>query len=136
MYPRRSSLPPSSEVRDADPSSAAGTLDIETKDAGGVVQVRLQGALDMLTAPLLAAALARIRTPGRRDLVVDVSELSFMDREGLSALLEAVGQGAQRTVLSVTGCPPSVRRAVELTGNEDLIPDPPAAGQTRKVRSG
>jgi anti-sigma B factor antagonist len=106
-------------------STTPGYLDIETKRSSGVVRIRLQGELDMLTAPLLTAALTPIRTPGRRHLVVDMTELQFMDRAGLAALLEAAGNGRRRWVLSVIGCPPNVRRVFELTGHEDLIADSP-----------
>ena len=105
--------------------SAPGYLGIEAERTSSVLRVRLRGELDMLTAPLLTAALTPIRTPGRRHLVVDMTELQFMDRAGLAALLEAAGNGRRRWVLSVIGCPPNVRRVFELTGHEDLIADSP-----------
>lgn len=117
-------------------STASGYLDIETKRSSGIVRIRLQGELDMLTAPLLTAALKGIRTPGRRHLVVDMTELQFMDRAGLAALLEAAGHGTRRSVLSVTGCPPNVRRVFELTGHEDLIADSPLTSTSPKAGRG
>jgi anti-sigma B factor antagonist len=117
-------------------SVVAGYLDIETKRSRGIVRIHLQGELDMLTAPLLTAALARIRTRGRRHLVVDMTELQFMDRVGLAALLGAAGYGTQRSVVAVTGCPPNVRRVLELTGHEDLIMDTPLAATSREARHG
>jgi anti-anti-sigma factor len=90
----------------------------------------------MLTAPLLAEVLERDGASGRRHLVVDMTDLQFMDRAGLAALLEGVGQGGQpRPVLSITGCPPNVRRVLELTGHEDLINDSPPAGLKRRAGS-
>ena len=115
-------------------SVAAGYLDIETTRSSGVVRIRLQGELDMLTAPLLTAALAGTRTRGRRRLVVDMTELHFMDRAGLAALLEAAGHGIRRAALSVTGCSPNVRRVLELTGHEDLIMDSPLTALSQEAR--
>jgi anti-anti-sigma factor len=115
-------------------SVAAGYLDIEITRSSGVVRIRLQGELDMMTAPLLTAALAGVRTRGRRHLVVDMTELHFMDRAGLAALLEVAGHGTRRAVLSVTGCPPNVRRVLELTGHEDLIMDSPLTEMSREAQ--
>jgi anti-sigma B factor antagonist len=115
---------------------APGYLGIETERTSSVLRVRLRGELDMLTAPLLTEVLERDRASGRRHLVVDMTELQFMDRAGLAALLEGAGQGAQsRPVLSVTGCPPNVRRVLELTGHEDLINDSPPEGLKRRAGS-
>jgi anti-sigma B factor antagonist len=110
-------------------TSAPGYLGIETERTSSVMRIRLWGELDMLTAPLLAEVLERDRVSGRRHLVVDMTELQFMDRAGLAALLEGAGQsGRQRPVLSITGCTPNVRRVLELTGHEDLINDSPLTG--------
>jgi anti-sigma B factor antagonist len=103
-----------------------GYLDIEVQRSRGVLRVQLKGELDMLTAPLLSEALARIRTSDPPHLVVDMTELHFMDRAGLAALLELAGDGAGRSVLTVTGCRENVRRVLELTGYDELIDDTPA----------
>jgi anti-sigma B factor antagonist len=109
--------------------SAPGYLGIETERTRSVLRVRLRGELDMLTAPLLADVLERDRASGGRHIVVDMTELQFMDRAGLAALLEGAGQGtSSRPVLSIAGCPPNVRRVLELTGHEDLINDTSLTG--------
>ena len=116
--------------------SAPGYLGIEAERTSSVLRVRLRGELDMLTAPLLAEVLERDCASGGRHIVVDMTELQFMDRAGLAALLEGAGQGTQsRPVLSITGCPPNVRRVLELTGHEDLINDSPLTGLGRKAGS-
>lgn len=117
-------------------TSAPGYLGIETERSRSVLRICLRGELDMLTAPLLAEVLERDRGSGGRHLVVDMTELQFMDRAGLAALLEGAGQAtASRPVLSITGCPPSVRRVLELTGHEDLINDSPLTGLSPKAGS-
>ena len=117
-------------------TSAPGYLGIETERSSSVLRICLRGELDMLTAPLLLEILERDRASGGRHIVVDMTELQFMDRAGLAALLEGAGQATQsRPVLSITGCPPSVRRVLELTGHEDLIKDSPLTGLSRKAGS-
>ena len=114
-------------------TSAPGYLGIETERTRSVLRICLRGELDMLTAPLLAEVLERDRASGGRHLVVDMSELQFIDRAGLAALLEGAGQVSQSPpVLSIAGCPPNVRRVLELTGHEDLINDSPLTGVSRK----
>ena len=109
--------------------SSPGYLGIETERTSSVLRVRLRGELDMLTAPLLAEVLERDRASGGRHIVVDMTELQFMDRAGVAALLEGAGQGTpSRPVLSIDGCSPNVRRVLELTGHEDLINDSPLTG--------
>ncbi len=117
-------------------TSAPGYLGIETERTRSVLRICLRGELDMLTAPLLAEVLERNRASGGRHLVVDMTELQFLDRAGLAALLEGAGQGTHsRPVLSITGCSSNVRRVLELTGHEDLINDSPLTGVSRKPGS-
>jgi anti-sigma B factor antagonist len=101
--------------------TAARYLDIEMEGSNGVVRMQLSGELDMLTAPLLIDALERLRVPGRRVLVVDLTELRFMDRAGLAALSAAANDRTRRMTVAVTGCRPNVRRVFELTGHEEMI---------------
>src|SRR3954463_9924817 len=56
------------------------------------VHLHLAGELDMGTVPVIAAALSRIvaAAHGRRPVVVDLSELAFVDLVGLRALMTAV----------------------------------------------
>ena len=103
------------------PSADGPDLGIETVGSDDVVSIRLNGKLDMLTAPLLSEAIEELRTSGSRRFTVDMSDLSFMDLAGLSALSVEPGRHPDAPEIAVIGCRASVRRVFELTGREHLI---------------
>lgn len=77
--------------------------------------LRLSGELDLLTAPKLAARLDEAVRQREGDVVVDLSEVEFVDSAGLHALLN----GQRRLIrlsrrLSVICGPGPVRRVFEL----------------------
>ena len=49
--------------------------------------LRVRGQLDALSAPELRPALDRLVSDGRRDVVVDLSELRMIDSSGVGALV-------------------------------------------------
>jgi anti-sigma B factor antagonist len=63
--------------------------------------VSLRGELDCQTAPELAAALAGA-TDGGRPIVVDLSELEFIDSSGLHVLMSGANSDGRRILV----CPP------------------------------
>ena len=101
-----------------DPSGPAhdDRVTIEVEARPGVTTIVINGELDLVTMPYLAARLARALRdrPGR--LVFDLSGTQFMDC-GSARLIADVGQrlpGAARPVIRRPA--PSVRRVLELTG--------------------
>jgi anti-anti-sigma factor len=100
--------------------SAPFAVALERDDDCFVVVVT--GELDLSTAPALAAVIER-DTPSSADLVIDLSELSFLDCAGLRVLLYARaradrGGGSLRLVPG----PGSVQRVIRLAGLEDRLP--------------
>ena len=100
---------------------------LTTLYSGRQVVVALRGEVDMLTAPTFACVLDALFDAGRRDIVVDVAELDFMDASGL----RAIGPMSNRLhdgggVLTIRSPSPIVRRILDITGMGDLIePGPP-----------
>ena len=87
----------------------------------GVTGLRLSGELDLATAPQLADALAQA---GRDSVAVilDLSELTFMDSSGLHVILNArasLAEAGSRLVLLRGGH--QVHRIFELTGVADHL---------------
>jgi anti-anti-sigma factor len=83
--------PPPARARAAlhDPESAAmwhHHLDIETGPAGSIAVLHLAGDIDMLTLPLLRAALFTALDTRPGDLVVDLSEVRFCGVRGFVVL--------------------------------------------------
>ena len=83
----------------------------------GVARMSLRGELDLATAPILTDQLARVEGEGVAEIVLDLSQLTFLDGSGLRALLagrsraETNGHGFMVGVASRPA-----RRLLELTG--------------------
>ncbi len=96
-------------------------FDVEVTASSLPVVVRCRGGLDFAYTDELRAAFARISD---RDVVVDLSGLSFVDSTGLSVLLSA-----RRAVLDVggtmaiRGASGMVRRVFEVSELADVLDD-------------
>ncbi|HET8562058.1 MAG TPA: STAS domain-containing protein [Marmoricola sp.] len=108
------------------------SIDTEPTDDGAVV--KLAGDLDMLSAPDLSDTLNELLESGARKVVVDMSDLAFMDSSGLSAILGA-HQTAEKHDAALTLFGPNERviRLVNITGLGDVFeirgnPEQPASG--------
>lgn len=86
---------------------------------GTILLVRLDGELDLNTAPQFRTAVEETlgRSPRLLHLVLDLTGVSFVDSSGLGAILgryrQFAGQGGR---VLVVGLQPSVRRLFELSG--------------------
>jgi anti-sigma B factor antagonist len=86
----------------------------DLRDVGGVHLVTLKGELDMATAEGLAAWLVTVSGSA---VVVDLSNLTFMDSSGISALVMARNRMIQDgNDLILTRPQPMVQRALEVVG--------------------
>ena len=89
---------------------------------GDAVRITPVGELDMATSLDFAGAVQRVResAPGR--LVLDLSEVSFIDSTGIRAVLRA-RQEAERDGVPCTVAPgpPAVQRAFAVAGLADLL---------------
>jgi len=74
------------------------TVDIKSEHNGSAIVYRLRGSLDLATAPSLRAALIEAANEGKHDIIVDLTELEFLDSTGLGALI-----GAHRRALENSG---------------------------------
>ncbi len=79
--------------------------------------VRVEGEVDIASAPALRSLLTRANHA--RDVLVDLSGVTFMDCAGLSALLQARAQHAGR--LALRSPPPSLRRILVALDIEDAF---------------
>jgi anti-sigma B factor antagonist len=57
--------------------------------AEDVPVVSVSGEVDVYSAPELKESLAKLRQSGARSIVVDLTEVAFLDSTGLGALVEA-----------------------------------------------
>ncbi|WP_369258747.1 STAS domain-containing protein [Streptomyces sp. R35] len=88
--------------------------------------ITLAGEVDLESAPLVRAALARCLSDGIRIVDVDLTPMTFCDCSGLNAFLYA----SQRTtetggILRLHNPPPALGLILDLTGSGFLLLGPP-----------
>jgi anti-sigma B factor antagonist len=74
---------------------AGKPLEIETEREGDSITIALFGEIDLATVEQLVLAIRRAEETDVGRIVLDLSELSFLDSTGLSALLEANARSRQ-----------------------------------------
>ncbi len=109
------------------PEGASGASERSADDAGRLefllergpqgVCLRVKGELDLATAPRLDLLLDELTADGHDRVLVDLSELQFMDSVGLGSIVRAHGRAdANGNHLVVRLGRPQVRRLFEITG--------------------
>jgi anti-sigma B factor antagonist len=92
-----------------------GLVDEAVGDSTHVVSLR--GEIDALTAPKLGSRLFGLAEDGARGVVVDLSQVTFMDSTGIGVLLNALRHLNVRRCKMVLVCPTArVMRPFEVTG--------------------
>jgi len=92
-------------------------LRIEVADTTSPTTVALTGEIDVVSSRRLRSALLAIANSGEHCVVVDLTNVTFMDSTGLSALV-----AARKRMLSLEGQiilrspSPGVRKVLEITG--------------------
>jgi anti-anti-sigma factor len=88
----------------------------------GVVRVCVIGEVDLCTAPLLEEALVR-ELDAAPDLLLDLSEVSFIDSSGLHAIVSAArtARASGGTLAVDSPLPSQARRVIEIAGLEELL---------------
>jgi anti-sigma B factor antagonist len=86
------------------------------------VVVRVAGELDMAAAPAVAAAVDELLGARFARVVIDLSDLSFLDSAGVHMLVSVHHAAAERTCeLSLVRGPRNVQRVFELTGADSMF---------------
>jgi anti-sigma B factor antagonist len=100
-----------------------GPLSIRETREGGVHRLTPIGELDLVTAPLLESAFdAVFRDDGVEMIVVDLTELSFMDSTGIHLLLRMNAACEDANRLRVINGSRAVERVLDLTGVRAHLP--------------
>ena len=102
-------------------------LEVTVREQGDLVHVLLRGELDISTAARLEDDLTRIEADRPATVLLDLSELEFMDSSGLRIILSADGrarEGGWRLVL-VQGneMVQRVLRVTRLDERLEIVPD-------------
>lgn len=70
-------------------------IDFKSDEEGARLLFKLRGSLDLATAPTVRAALSEATEKGTHDLVVDLTQLEFLDSTGLGVLIGAHRRAAE-----------------------------------------
>jgi anti-anti-sigma factor len=102
---------------------ADGTLVVRTARNGDTHVISLCGELDLANASTAKTALdASLETDGTQ-VVVDMSELEFIDSTGIALLVAALGHNNDsERVRFVPSSFPAVTRVLDLTGLAERLP--------------
>lgn len=97
-------------------------LELETRQGDGLVQVILRGELDLSTIDKVEEELRRIDDQVEKLLVLDLSELTFLDSTGLRLMVtaDAQAQKAGRRLVIVKG-PEAVHRVFTITKLDEKL---------------
>lgn len=90
-----------------------------------VAVVRATGEIDIYTAPVLREALVAAGAQGRR-IVIDLSEVTFLDSTGLGVMLGARGRANHVDgAVSLAGATDMVMRVLRITRLDQVFPTYP-----------
>ena len=108
---------------------------IETRN--GVASIALSGELDVTTAPILEEHLEQFEGAGVSAILIDLRELTFLDRSAMQAFLAARGRANENGHrLILVGASPGARRLFELTNTEFLLDDRDTVGILNQFMGG
>jgi anti-sigma B factor antagonist len=96
-------------------------MDVRVTSLGGTPLIETRGDIDHSTCGSVEAALDEALGTGSGNILVDLSQVTYIDSGGLSVLLSAVRLMRNRGTLGVIGPNPNVRRLLEIVG---LLVDP------------
>jgi anti-sigma B factor antagonist len=103
-------------------SHPSNRLKLECATDASAVVLRVEGEIDLETAPAFDAEIRRIIEAQPERVLIDLAGVEFIDSTGLSALIRAdQGATAAGQQLSLRGGSSQVRRLFELTGLLDRL---------------
>jgi anti-sigma B factor antagonist len=82
----------------------------------------VHGVIDLFTAPELKARLVALIEGGATEVIVDLSDATYMDSTGLGAMLAAARRlGNRGGRLAIAGPRPAISRVFEIAGLDTLL---------------
>ncbi|MET0206865.1 MAG: STAS domain-containing protein [Thermoleophilaceae bacterium] len=97
-------------------------LEVTTQDSGGQVTISLKGELDLSSVGKVQEELRRVEAEGPAVLVLDLSDLTFLDSTGLRTVVTADERAREngRRLVVVRG-PDAVQRVFAITRLEERL---------------
>ena len=92
-------------------------LELELIASGdGAATVRVNGEVDMATAPQLRMLLDQLVDGGAHRIVLDCSALAFLDSSGIGVLVATRNRMGEDGQLVLDAAPAHVRKVLDITG--------------------
>lgn len=94
-----------------------GETEYKVEEQDGIPVVKVIGALDHYTVPKFRSIITDLINKGHENIVVDMSEVEFMDSGGMSGVvfgLKRLSEVGGRLFLA--GCNPRLMRKLEISG--------------------
>jgi anti-anti-sigma factor len=102
-------------------ASPPAFLILEEELEGDAVAVTVAGELDMGTAPMLQRRLEDIHGRGMRRILLDLSEVSFIDSLSVASIVAARRRLGPQGRMAVVASHPHVLTVFEIAGLDDVI---------------
>lgn len=97
-------------------------IKIDATENEGEYLVSVSGELDLYTAPELKQVVEPVAASGEHDLIIDLSELSYMDSTGLGIFVGTLKDlNKHNKELHVLGVNDRILKLFEITGLRDLM---------------
>lgn len=97
-------------------------LSVRIDTIGTTMVLRVFGAADIATAPSLGVQAAELIRRGDGDIVVDLTDATFVDSTALSVLLNINRRATRAGLASAVICPPGhVRTPIRIARLEDTL---------------
>jgi len=100
----------------------AAELDVSVRKLGEKAVVTVAGEIDVYTSPVLQERLVEVIRDGLPSIVLDMSDVTFLDSTGLGVLITALKRcrSNEGDLLLVTA-QPNVLKVLEITGLNDVF---------------
>lgn len=100
-----------------------GALTVSSERNGPVHTLRLSGDLDLATTSRAEAELERVEASDARTIVIDLSDLAFINSTGVHLLVDAeLRSRADANGLTLLRGSPTVQRVLQICGVETALP--------------
>ena len=100
-----------------------GALSMSSERDGPVHTLRLSGDLDLATTDRVEAELRRIEASDARTIVLDLSDLAFINSTGVHLLVDAsLRSRADANALTLRRGSATVQRVLQICGVETTLP--------------
>lgn len=91
-------------------------LTVHREPRGDALVVRLEGQVDILSAPSMRAELDKAIAEANGTLIADLTGITFLGSVGIAELMRVQQQSDDDSIHFVVVAPPFIRRLLDITG--------------------